>query len=57
MPQDLLEEVYKYINAIKTGKLHKSTLHTFKLNGRFDDVNIRAKAHMNKILLDTNILI
>lgn len=45
MPQDLLEEVYKYISNLKTSKLRRGALHTFKLKGKFDNLNIRAKAY------------
>ena len=45
MPNDLLEKVYKYINSIKTKNTSKKKFHTYKLNGQFDDVNIREKAY------------
>jgi len=45
MPNDLLEKVYKYINSIKTKKTNKKKLHTYKLKGQFDNINIREKAY------------
>ena len=45
MPEDLLEQVYTFINSIKSKKTRRKKLHTFKLKGMFDDVNIREKAY------------
>jgi hypothetical protein len=45
MPEDLLEQVYAFINTIKSKKPKRKKLHTFKLKGMFDDVNIREKAY------------
>ena len=44
-PENLLEDVYNFINAIKTTKSKKKTLHTFNLKGQFDKVNIRESAY------------
>lgn len=45
MPEDLLNQVYIYINSIKSVKNKKSAIHTFRLHGKFDNVNIREKAY------------
>ena len=45
MPEDLLKQVYIFINSIKFKKVRKKKIHTFKLNGKFDNVNIREKAY------------
>lgn len=45
MPEDLLKQVYIFINSIKSEKNKKKTIHTFKLHGKFDNVNIREKAY------------
>mgnify|MGYP005662467149 CR=1 FL=1 len=45
LPDNLLEEVYKFINSIRTLRSEKRKLHTFKLKGQFDDINIRESAY------------
>ncbi|NIA31013.1 MAG: hypothetical protein GWP06_14005 [Actinobacteria bacterium] len=45
MPENLLEQVYSYIHSIKYRKNGKKKIHTFKLNGAFDNINIRQKAY------------
>ena len=45
MPDELLEEVYKFIHAVKGAKTKKGRIHTFKLNGSFDQLDIREKAY------------
>ena len=45
MPEDLIAEVDKFISSIKNNTERKQVLHTFKLSGNFDDLNIRAKAY------------
>ena len=45
LPDNLLEEVYKFINAIKTTEPKRRTIHTFKLKGQFDNINIRESAY------------
>ncbi len=45
MPDDLVEEVYRFINTIKITKIRKRKIHTFHLKGRFDNLNIRKKAY------------
>lgn len=45
LPDNLLEEVYKFINSIKTIRPRKRKLHTFKLKGQFDNINIRESAY------------
>ncbi len=45
MPNELLEKVYKYINGLTSKKTLKKKLHTFKLNGQFDDMNVRERAY------------
>jgi len=44
-PENLLEDVYNFINAIKTTKSKRRTIHTFKLKGQFDNINIRESAY------------
>lgn len=41
IPDDLLEEIYQFINSLKK----KKNLHTFKLKGQFDELNIRQAAY------------
>ncbi|MBU0560502.1 MAG: hypothetical protein KJ799_10430 [Bacteroidetes bacterium] len=45
MPNELLEKVYKYINGLTSLKTNKKKLHTYKLNGQFDNINIRERAY------------
>jgi hypothetical protein len=45
MPDDLLETVFSFIHNIKTKKADFRKIHTFKLSGKFDDMNIRAHAY------------
>ncbi|MBI1939500.1 MAG: hypothetical protein HYS25_15430 [Ignavibacteriales bacterium] len=45
MPNELLEKVYKYINSLTVQKPVKKKLHTYKLKGQFDDINVREKAY------------
>lgn len=45
LPDHLLEEIYRYINTIKTRRPEKRKLHTYKLKGQFDNINIREKAY------------
>jgi len=44
MPNDLLEKVYKYINGL-TPKETKKKFPTYKLKGKFDNINAREKAY------------
>lgn len=45
MSKDLVEKVYQYIHSIKSKSIEKKKIHTFKLKGAFDDLNIREKAY------------
>ena len=45
IPDYLLEEVLGFISNIKFEKSNERKIHTFKLKGRFDNVNIRSKAY------------
>lgn len=45
MPDDLLEKVYKYINSLRAKTTQKKKIHTFKLKGQLDNVNIRERAY------------
>lgn len=45
LPQNLLEQVYLFINSIKEKRPTKNRLRSFKLSGQFDDINIREKAY------------
>ncbi len=45
MPNEFLDKVYNYINSLTSKKTAKKKIHTFKLKGQFDDVNIRDKAY------------
>lgn len=45
LPNDFLDKVYNYINSLTTVKTVKKKIHTFKLKGQFDDVNVRNKAY------------
>lgn len=45
LPQNLLDQVYQFINSMKEKKRTKKRTRSFKLKGQFDDVNIREKAY------------
>lgn len=45
MSIDLVEKVYQYIHSIKSKNIKKKKIHTFKLKGAFDELNIREKAY------------
>ena len=45
MPDDVMQEVYEFIHNIKTTKTRKRKLHTYKLKGKFDNVNVRESAY------------
>ena len=45
LPNEFLDKVYNYINSLTTTKKRIREIHTFKLKGQFDDVNIREKAY------------
>lgn len=45
IPDYLLEDVLKFINTIKNEKIVNRKLHTYKLKGKFDNLNIRAEAY------------
>ena len=45
VPEYLLEDILKYISNIKNkGKVNRK-VHTYKLKGQFDNLDIRAKAY------------
>ncbi len=45
LPDDLLEQVYQFINSMKANNSNKKRVRTFKLKGQFDKVNIRHSAY------------
>ncbi len=45
MPNEFLDKVYNYINNLTSSKKGIRKIHTYKLKGQFDDVNIREKAY------------
>ena len=45
IPDSLLDNVLEFINSMKLNKSNKREIHTFKLNGSFDNENIRSKAY------------
>ena len=45
MPDDQLEEVYKYISEFKSKATKKIRIHTFNLKGQFDNINVREIAY------------
>ncbi len=45
LPANLVEEILQFVHSIKTGKKEKRKLHSFKLKGQFDNVNIRKMAY------------
>jgi len=45
IPDYLLDEVLGFINSVRFEKSNKREIHTFKLKGNFDNINIRSKAY------------
>ena len=45
MPDELLEKVYAFISDMKKQKKPRKTIHTYKLNGAFDRLDIRKIAY------------
>ena len=45
MPKNLVGKVHKYLHGLNFKKVTKRKLHTFKLKGQFDDINIRERAY------------
>ena len=45
LPDDVLDRLYRYIQALKLQKLEKRTLPAHDLKGRFDNVDIRERAY------------
>ncbi len=45
MPDDLVQEVYEFISNIITTKIRKGKLHTYRLKGKFDNLDIRESAY------------
>ena len=45
IPDHQLKDVLNFLTDIRKGKTSKKKIHTFKLNGKFDNMNIRARAY------------
>jgi len=45
LPDDVLDEVYKFISTKKAQSTAKFKIHTFNLHGVFDDLNVRSEAY------------
>ena len=46
IPDNLLEDIYSYIqNSLSRVKRQERSIHTYKLKGKFDEIDIRAKAY------------
>ncbi len=45
MPDELVEKVYAFIDGIKKTKMIKRSIHTYRLNGAFDQMDIRKMAY------------
>jgi hypothetical protein len=45
VPEEMLEKVHKYINAITTASKIKKKFPTYKLKGQFDKLNVRKRAY------------
>jgi len=44
-PDYLLEDILKFLSNIRKDKARIRKIHTYKLKGKFDNLNIRAKAY------------
>jgi len=45
IPNELLEKVHMYIGGLTSKKTTKKKFRTYKLNGQFDDINIRERSY------------
>ncbi len=45
LPNEFLDKVYNYIDTITSSKKSIKKIHTYKLKGQFDDIDIREKAY------------
>jgi len=45
LPNELPGKVQKYLPGLHAKKVTKRRLHTFRLKGQFDDINIRERAY------------
>ena len=45
LPNEFLDKVYNYINTITSPQKSIKKIHTYKLKGQFDDIDIREKAY------------
>lgn len=45
LPENLLEEVYEFINSIRSIRPKERKLRSYKLRGQFDKINIRERAY------------
>lgn len=45
MPEDLVNSVYQYIKDKEREKQKNRKIKTYRLNGKYDDINIREKAY------------
>ena len=45
IPEEQLEKLYRYITNLQRTKNKKHKLRTYKLQGQFDDIDVREKAY------------
>lgn len=45
LPSNQLDDVFQFIYSIKTKKIKTRKLHSFKLKGQFDKLDIRKEAY------------
>ena len=45
LPDKMLDDILTYIKRLKKHPGVKRSVHTYKLDGRFDSLNVREKAH------------
>ncbi len=45
LPENVLDEVYRYLHSLKDEKPKKKILRTYQLQGQFDNIDIRKQAY------------
>ena len=45
LPDELLDQIQKYIDSIKVTQVRKKIFHTLHLKGQFGNLNLRQKAY------------
>jgi len=45
LPEDKMDEIYNFLHYIRTRRAIKKKVPSFRLKGKFDDIDIRSQAY------------